>query len=368
MKIGIMSMQRIVNYGSFLQAYGLKAVLEGMRHQVEFVDYIAEPSLVKNVSAPKRNNYLTKIKNAAKMLSPSYRDYRSWQIRMNQTFAEFYQRFTEEFLPQLGVSSQPNICPVLDALVIGSDEVFNCTQEGDTVGYSLQLFGQDHKAKKLLSYAASFGSTTLEKLDTYGVRAEIGEALSRFDAISVRDDNSKKIVSALCGIVPSQNIDPVLLYEFPEVDTISVSHKDYIIVYAYAGRISEEEGRAIRQFAEKHRKQIITLGYWQPFADDYVSVDPFEVLAYIKKADYIITDTFHGTVFSIKYQKHFATLIRESNRNKLEGLLKTFQLVKHSITKLSDLERVLLSEPNPEVVKILQSERVKAMTYLQYSL
>lgn len=362
MKVGIMSMQRIINYGSWLQAYGLKSVLESMGHCVEFTDYLAEPPLVTETAeaaAP-----ASKLARLVRMLSPAYRRYRSRQIRMNQSFSAFHRRFLDEFLPALGVTREPNLCPELDALVIGSDEVFNCTQPGTDVGYSLQLFGRDHRAAKLLSYAASFGSTTMEKLEQYGVRDEIGAHLARFDAISVRDENSAKIVTELLGRAPVQNIDPVLLYDFPEAEDISVPLKDYIVVYAYAGRIRDDEARAIRDFAGKHNKKVLTLGFYQPFCDAYVQASPLEVLAYVKHADYVVTDTFHGTVFSIKYQKRFATIIRDSNSNKLTGLLNTFRLSKHCVQDLCDLERILALDPDPAASAIITAEREKANQYL----
>lgn len=362
MKIGIMSMQRIINYGSWLQAYGLKATLESMGHCVEFVDYFAEPPLVTETAEAAAS--ASKLVRLVRMLSPAYRDYRRRQIRMNQSFSAFHRRFSDEFLPALGVTPEPNLCPELDALVIGSDEVFNCTQPGAAVGYSLQLFGRDHRAKKLASYAASFGSTTMEKLEQYGVREEIGAHLAQFDVISVRDDNSAKIVTELCGKAPVQNIDPVLLCEFPEAEDISVPLKDYIVVYAYAGRIRDDEAQAIRDFAKKHNKKILTLGFYQPFCDEYVQASPLEVLAYVKHADYVVTDTFHGTVFSIKYQKRFATIIRSSNNNKLTGLLNTFRLGSHCVSSLDDLERILTLDPDPAVPALIEAEREKAKRYL----
>ena len=368
MKIGIMSMQRIINYGSWLQAYGLKQVLCGMGHQVEFVDYLAEPPLVK-AELQAASASVSGFGRLLRMFSPAYRRYRSGQIRMNQSFSAFYRQFSGEFLPMLGVSEQQNLCPELDALVIGSDEVFNCTQSGEAVGYSLQLFGRGNRAKKLLSYAASFGSTTMERLERFGVREEIGAHLAQFDAISVRDENSAEIVRKLCGINPVRSIDPVLLYGFEEADAIPVARKDYIVVYAYAGRIQDEEAAAIRAFAKKHHKKIITLGFCQPFCDEYIPATPLEVLAYVKHADYVVTDTFHGAVFSIKYQKQFAALIRQSNYQKLSDLLHCFGLDGRAVTELSSMEEILLKEvPADHIRERLATFRMEAHGYLERAL
>ena len=94
-----------------------------------------------------------------------------------------------------------------------------------------------------------------------------------------------------------------------------------------------------------------------------------EVLAYIKNADFVITDTFHGTVFSIKYQVPFGTIIRESNKQKLGDLLNTFNLCNRQIVNINDIEDVLAKALNVEEIKnILTDEQAKAKDYLKNNL
>lgn len=370
MKVGIMSMQRIINYGSFLQAYGLKKIIEELGHDVQFVDYKIEKSLIPmNCENESKSSLIYKLKKVAMMFSSDYRKWRKQQIKLNQTFEDFTKVFREKYLPILGITSELNITPLLDTLVIGSDEVFNCTQSNSKVGYSKQLFGEGRKSKRLISYAASFGNTTIEKLNTYQIYDEVAKYLSDFDSISIRDDNSCNIVKTLTGIDPQKNIDPVLLYPFKEVDDIRIDCRDYIIVYAYANRITKEEEDAIRTFARKKRKKIISLGFYQTFCDEWFCATPFEVMAYIKNADYVITDTFHGTVFSIKYQKKFGTIIRDSNRQKLEDLLNIFDLQNHQITDLSKLSDILDQTVNEEYIRntLCQKQEI-ALNYLKKEL
>lgn len=366
MKVGIMSMQRVENYGSFLQAYGLKKEIEKLGHTVQFVDYQAEPSVVLSEEEQNSSSANSKISKAFHMLSPAYRAWRKKQIKMNSTFQEFSRAYNEQFLPKLNIKKEYNICPKLDVLVIGSDEVFNCTQPGNKVGFSRQLFGKNNNAKKVISYAASFGSTTYEKLEQYHIAEEVGELLSQFDSISVRDENSQKIVERLCGFSPTSHIDPVLLYDFPEVNSISVSMDNYIVVYAYADRIRGKEAEAIREFAKRENKKILSLGFYQPFCDEYVLASPLEVLAYIKHADYVITDTFHGTVFSIKYQKKFGTIIRDSNQQKLGDLMKRFGVMERQICELECIQEIVLSELDKGKIKnILLKTQKTGRDYLK---
>jgi len=73
------------------------------------------------------------------------------------------------------------------------------------------------------------------------------------------------------------------------------------------------------------------------WCDKNVIGTPFEIVGYMKNADYIITDTFHGCAFFIKFQKAFASIIRESNKNKMSDLLIKFGLTDHLIDNSSDI-------------------------------
>ena len=128
--------------------------------------------------------------------------------------------------------------------------------------------------------------------------------------------------------------------------SIQNSLKRYIIEKLYCSiRICRSYKRRgnrsyIRRFAEQKNKKILSLGFYQPFCDEYILASPLEVLAYIKHADYIVTDTFHGTVFSIKYQKKFGTIIRDSNRQKLGDLMHRFDVANRQITDLENISKI----------------------------
>lgn len=370
MRIGIMSMQRIINYGSFLQAYGLKKTIEALGHSVEFVDYRVDPPICTKEDVSQKNLYSSKIINAVKILfSKKYREYRELELRQNKSYSEFYSLFKTEWLPILEVTKEVNLTPKLDTLVIGSDEVFNCTQTNENVGYSLQLFGKDNNANRLITYAASFGSTTIEKLEKYGKSDEISFLLNQFDAVSTRDYNSHKIVEALSKIKPVDNVDPVIISDYHDEVPANVDLNNYIIVYAYSGRINSEEAKKIQEFAHKNGRKTLSIGVMQPFTDEYINADPFTMLAYIKNADYVVTDTFHGTVFSIKYQVPFATIIRDSNKEKLSDLLIKFDLENRQVKNIDNLETII-KQPfdNEKIKKLIEQYRLQAMEYLKNNL
>ena len=357
MKIGIMSMQRIKNYGSFLQAYGLRKILNELGYNnVEFVDYKVEKPIV----TIKRKKLINRIQNKIKRLINFKKEEEKKQI-----IRIFNERYEKEFLPLLNIYQEKNYNHDIDYLIIGSDEVFNCIQSNPDVGYSKELFGQGYEKSTILSYAACFGGTNYEKLKEYGIEDEIANFLIKFKSISVRDINSFNTVNKLINVKPEINLDPVLIADFGKLNDDVVKHKDYIVLYAYTDRISEKEGKAIRNFAKKQNKKIISIGTYQNCADIHLVLTPFEMLAYIKNADYIITDTFHGAIFSIKYNKKFVTILRESNKEKLGDLLKRLRLENRQIKELSMLDNVLTSNIDySETNSIIEAEKQNARKYL----
>ena len=203
MKIGILSMQRIVNYGSFMQAFSLKKILEHMGHKVEFVDYRVAPNIIE------RNNKKKQIKCFLKNLKRQYFNERHFDALLHKDIPN--RAIMRSCNGLLGLTDNYHYCCKVDLLLIGSDEVFNCTQIGDNVGYALELFGKNARAKRVITYAASFGYTTVDMLEHYGIEQEISKLLNKIEAISVRDENSYEIIEKLCNVKPYMHADPVLI-------------------------------------------------------------------------------------------------------------------------------------------------------------
>lgn len=367
-KVGIMSMQRIANYGSFLQAFALKTLIEELGVQVEFVDYHVEAPV--NVDDSKTsNNYIRKIKKGVEVLG-----YHA-PIFHSLSFIKYKQDFQKKYMVLLGVTDELNYNPELDILIVGSDEVFNCIQKNTNVGYSLELFGKNHKARKLISYAASFGNTTLEKLKRYGKAEEVGRYLKKFDALSVRDENSGKIVKKLTGRIVEYHLDPVLAYDYiHECDKIPKTEKaeKYLIVYAYSGRISKEESKWIKAYAKKKGLKIYAIGGIQRCTDRFINCSPFEVLSYFRNAEEVITDTFHGSIFSIITERKFTTLVRKSvgnsygNEEKLTDLLERLELCNRITFDIKDAEKINQVEIDyNKVGKVLTEQRRRTKEYLK---
>lgn len=367
-KVGILSMQRIINYGSFLQAYALKTILEEQGHEVEFVDYrVGQPLLASNQQV--HSKYSRLLSKTIEVLKYNA------SLKQKIQFIEYKHKFAAKYFHFLGISDAVNYTPSLDVLVIGSDEVFNCIQQNKNVGYSLELFGKNSNAKKVISYAASFGNTTIEKLKEFHKEKEIGGLLNKFSAISVRDNNSGEIVEQITSKHPVYNLDPVLTYDYMNKCQYIPQKKiaeAYLILYAYSGRISDEEATWIKSYAQKKNLKIYAIGGIQSCADKFIDCSPFEVLNYFSQAQEIITDTFHGTIFSIITKRKFTTLVRRSrgmsygNEEKLTDLLKRVGLMERMTYQIAEVAKINVEPIDYQKVNLyLNNERKNALMYLR---
>lgn len=347
--VGIMSMQRIFNYGSSLQAYCLRRLIENLTDdvQVEFLDFSPGEALVhQQPFPPAGGGGLARV--FAKTLEYSRG---SASVRDKARFLAHKRFYGRNYFPLMGIPRKPNHDLDVDVQVIGSDEVFNCVQANTNVGYARDLFGHGSPATRLISYAASFGNTTLDKIDAAGIRSELQADLERFSALSVRDLNSRRIIEALTGASPEVNVDPTIAYSLMSHESAipaeRLSSRPYVVVYGYSGRLDAEENASISRFARDRDAEILTFGGLQTCGDRFVDCTPFELLAYFRDAEAIVTDTFHGTIFSIINARPFATIVRPSigssygNEEKLSFLLELFGLESRRVSVADGIEAVL---------------------------
>lgn len=265
MKIGIISMQRVHNYGSFLQAYSLKKNIEALGHSCAFIDIKPGERVLQDVEK-KRVNYLLKFD---KYFFNRLRHY-FFSKNRNRNFKNIY-------LEWLGISEDTNWNKQFDIVIIGSDEVFNCTQ--NKWGLSPNLLGTEINAGKIITYAACCGYTTYERIIELGLEKKVSKLLSNIEEFSVRDKNTAEFVKELTGKEPLYHVDPVFLYDFNEEIKYRQMKYDYLLVYAYDGRINKkDEISAIQQFAKEKCLKVLSAGLYQSWCDINISADPFELL------------------------------------------------------------------------------------------
>lgn len=334
-------MQRVINYGSFLQAYALKQLLlKNGADEVGFIDIVPGRQL-RGFETSGLRYKLRRLKSLLKVVIAG----RAFEKRRTLDFMAKVRNVITSSWPLLGLSDSNEEKRKFDLAVIGSDEVFHCCQ-ATPWGFTGQLYGDIPQAGKVVSYAASFGGTKSAQLVELGIAEEIGNRLKTLREISVRDENSKLIVERLTGITPRLNIDPVLAYGFNnEIEnSADVNERNYILIYSYPDRINDlREIKAIVRFAAERKKKLISVMSRYDWCDEAIIPNPLELLGWFKNADYVITETFHGTIFSIITHRQFATIGRESAMPKLTSMLEPYGLLNRLVTKNNDLDQIFSS-------------------------
>ena len=333
MKIGILTWHKAVNHGAILQTYALQKTLEKMNCSVVELDY----KFSENGNCMKHSS---KIKKVIKKLNINGL---TSKFKLNSWLREKKLKFKEFTFQELNIGSMYNKEKNLDKVIIGSDMVFDFYE-----GYNSYMYGKDVNCDYIFSYAACFGYTTPEIFESYDKKDEIIECLNKLKGIAYRDDNTGRILKKHCKLNNCvKTIDPVLLYGFNEEknkwNKFGWSNKKYILIYSYTYNMdSKLEIKAIKSFAKKNKLEVISVGYYHGWCDKCINADPKEFIELFSNAKYIITDTFHGTVFSIIFNKKFLAIVR-NNSFKILDLLNELNLldtickdIKRDIRKLSN--------------------------------
>lgn len=368
MKVCILSMQKVNNFGSLLQSYSLKKLIESLGHTVDFIDIERideDDKLLKGNSQDyfdegEGQGLFSKLKKIDKYF---FNRIHIKKLQKSQD-SEFY-KFRDKVLNAQNVDNSTSY----DMCVIGSDEVFNCLTPSPW-GFTSQLFGNVRQAKKVITYAASCGATKYENVPD-PVRNRIRQAFENVSAFSVRDKNTYEFVEQLTESPIELNLDPVVVGNFKEEmanvgDISSKLPAHYCVVYSYYNRISDKNDiKTILDFCKKNKLVPVSIGAPQKWIKNHVVLTPFEVLVAFKNADFVITDTFHGTIFSAKYANKFAVMVRESNRNKLMDLIERLQIQGHLVSSMDQIHNAFLIKSDKKAINdIIIVEQEKTKQYL----
>lgn len=281
------------NCGAFLQAFALGKYLEKVcGHKVTYYDTGAR-SLKQNVRKD--------LRNAIRYLNP---EYFLFERRRLSKYAERIKAFDS-------ISYQTSFASN-DFLVFGSDEIWNI-QRNEISKYPA-LWGRDFEGGYRISYAPSANGADLEMNDKPPM--DFAASIASFEALSARDlwtaSALERIVKRHVEVV----CDPSLLLSCDEYRMLQTScpHEQYLLVYSYGGAMTPEDIEQIKKFAHDHELTTISSGTYLSWCDISLPSDPMEFLGLIDGAAYVVTDTFHGSVFSYIYHKNFASIARKNDK------------------------------------------------------
>ena len=302
MKIGILTYHRAHNYGAMLQAYALRTYLHNQGHDVEFIDYWPDSHNKQyTLFKPIRGKSLYfKILN---IISDSVTLIRR-TIRMNK-FNNFRKK-------HLGINDSikytTNKEPIIeryDCVVVGSDQIWRTQEyEGKHVGIDpMYLCTNIPNTTRCISYAASMGIISLTSEDEHVIRT----SLKNFNTILVRENSLKQLVESL-GYSAHVVLDPTLLLTKQQWDQLIPSHrysqKPYVLFYELMP--SQEALAFAKKKALSLNCELLIMDsiiHTLPRKNHISYASPIEFMHAIRDAEFVIATSFHGTAFSIIFEK-----------------------------------------------------------------
>ena len=361
-KIGIVTFYNAHNYGAMLQAMALQDYLKEQGNEVYIINY-------RNKIIDKRynfcdwngNKFICLIKNIIKFILY----YKKYKIRYNS-----FEKFIDE---NFNLSKQYNLInelkqnpPEYDIYVTGSDQVWNhkITSGLDDI-YTLN-FGNKKICK--VSYAASIGN---DKIDSKMLE-EYRKKLSSLDYISVRETTAKKQLSKILNKDIYEVLDPTLLYDKKywnkKIENIKKEKEKYILAYQIDS--NPEYNKIVNYLSKKTGYKVIYFEMRNKNSYDSLrnafTSSPLEFISLIKNAEYVVNTSFHGTVFSILFEKKFFVVPHKETGSRMVDFLKKLKLSNRIFYTFKDFLQLNydMEIGYNTVNKILESERIESKKYI----
>jgi len=390
-KVGILTLGLGPNYGNLLQAYALHKALSNLGYNVVLIDkrqklnfyWISlRPILVKikrlltlSFTPQQVVSNLKKIPDIKKKFQKNV-----VSIDLGLLTSEMMAFPNNHLTPKTETfytkKELVEICNFekFDAIVVGSDQVWRYDYAMNDLEHYFLCFTENLESKpKRLTYAASFGTSdfTIPR----HLRTKIRGTIRLFDGISVREKSGIKISKERLNVKAESHLDPTLLLDREEYSKLTknlpdISKNSFILSYILD--MDSDKSSWLTNVTNHLDKELVIVrdkGYFieNPTQLKQPQIPVEQWLKHFMQADYILTDSFHGTVFSILFNKPFVA-VGNKNRGltRFESLLKTFNLEDRLIKDINQFDRSILdSEINwDKVNKVLISERNRSSEYL----
>lgn len=328
MKIGIFTFHCANNQGAVLQAYGLQEYLKSLGHTVYVIDYkpkyITDTYKTIKIQLPQESAF-TRLKLLIhNILTIPIR----W--KRNEIFNSFRRKYLNLYCLNLNCSHND-----FDAFIFGSDQIWS---PFITKGFDPIYFGDFQAAenKKIIAYAASVGSVQ----DIIGHETYLLQQLSKFSAIGVRENSlSEWIEKQIPRLNCQLTIDPVLLAgqaTFEKIIKPQKRQRKYLLLFQI-GSDKYVEKMAYEIASLKGLDMIKMTSYTETLKDrkNMNCTSPLSFLSYLKNASYVVTSSFHGTVFSILFKKDFTSIcLNKVIGERIDSLLHSLGLSHRMVTEI----------------------------------
>lgn len=361
MKIKIITLHRVYNYGSVLQAYATQKIIEKYTGgDTELIDYYSSFRTPKALIMSD-GGYNSKVKKNV------YRFFHFFSVLLKiKTFGGFLRtkcKLTRKYVTFDDLLSDP---PKADVFVTGSDQVWNSIyNKGVDKAFFLQFAPLG--AKKI-SFVSSFGMAEIPENEKDETKKYLGE----YSAISVREDEAVELLNNEGLRTPTWLIDPTL--QLTKKDWLKISSKRlikerYLILMLL---YNEDEGATeyARKIADKKGLKVIKIS-WEIRKPDLVDKlfthrSPEDFLSLFAYADFVVTNSFHGTAFAINLERQFIVVPRKEFNSRITSLLKLVNLSERLVNSEKDALTVSSKKIDYRSINsILDVERNKAKRFIE---
>ena len=367
--IGIITYHHYYNYGTMLQALALQEKVEQLGYQAELIDFKQDNSLSRYEMLKlriKRMPVYIKERKKYRALADS----REKIKEKNELFEQFYKTYLhvgkKKYTTTQQLMENP---PVYDGYVVGSDQTWNPFVANSPEAFFLPFV--ENKSKK-----GSYGPSLAVKSLSDEKEKEYRKKLSNFSFLSCREQDGAQLLSRITQKEVKCVLDPTLLLsakEWGKYCEFEIPKEPYILVY-FLGEKSEHR-RAVEKIQKLTNWKIISLpaAYLEMENNDYKKVwgGPKEFLSLIRGAALICTDSFHGTMFSINFQRNFFSFCKSSDseesseNSRLYSALNIFGLSNRIIHNMDNLTAEDISIDYKNVIPILEEQRRDSIEYLE---
>lgn len=326
-KIGILTFHRAANFGAVLQAYALEQALSAVSNKVsvEIVDYKCkkiEGSYA--VFNPNAGNILKEIVRLPFCAKKRLIKRKIFNKFLSDNLSLSKARYTKS-----SIATSDN---EYSAFVAGSDQIWNDFLTDADLTYCLD-FVQDYD--KRFSFAASFGNCSKDA----NIQQKYNEQIAKFNKISVREEESKTRLDNTKRDDVFVSLDPTFLLNRPAWISFTRNEKKHDKKYVLLYELTP--GKKLVEFAQKLAKEkglellVLSDSYSRfPGIKHVQGVGPIDFVSLIENAEYVVTNSFHGTAFSIIFNTDFyvETEAQKSTNHRIIYLLNTFEILGRDIT------------------------------------
>lgn len=384
-KIGMAINYDYPDYGGMLQAYASFRKIRDLGYEPEAININAVSDDIKK----RKINYFAKnildisiVKEKSQIIFKKIRQKANKTLgqNLNLRYEAFENFHTKMFKVSREYASWDNLsdgCKEYSSVVVGSDQLWLPSNiAGD---YYTLSFVPDSVNK--VAYATSFGVSKIAR----GQEQKAKVFLGRINYLSAREESGQKIIKECTGRDVQLVCDPALLLTSDEWDTIAtperIIEEKYIFCYFMGNNPWQRE--YVKKLRDKTGFKVVALLHLDQYIEsdeDYVDYAPYDIspsdfINLVKNAEYVCTDSFHGTVFSLIYEKKFFTFMRFSEKetlstnSRINTLLKSIGVEDRLVSKENDIEEMMHRKMNYEMI----SERIcrfrnESLQYLKKAL